>query len=179
MKTAGMLTLIALAAALCRSPATGQQKPEGLAQMEKLQLLVGTWSYTETYEKSGAMPEGGSATGTYTAQPGPGGYSLIVDFITHVKKVDEIGHGIITWDPKEKAYKEYIVGNGFPRCYVFTGHWDGDQLMFLGEFDAGGAKMQLRTTYTEWKPKSITILEHYRVGESPFQLLQTTKATKP
>jgi len=179
MKMARIVAPIALAAAFCLSSAAGQQKPEGLAEMEKLQLLVGTWSYTETYEKSAAMPQGGAGTGTYRAQAGPGGYSLILDFTTHLGPIDEIGHGIITWDPKEKAYKEYIVGNGFPGCVVFTGHWEGEILVFLGEFETGGAKMQLKTTYTEWKPKSITILEYYRVGEAPFQLLQTTKATKP
>jgi hypothetical protein len=179
MKITRILTTAALAAAFCLSPAAGQQKPAGLAEMEKLQLLVGTWTYTETYEKSAAMPQGGAGTGTYTARPGPGSFSLIVDFTTHLAPHDEIGHGIITWDPKEKAYKEYIVGNGFPGCFVFTGHWEGAMLVFLGEFDAGGSKMQLKTTYTEWTPKSITILEYFRVGDAPFQLLQTTKAVKP
>ena len=179
MKLTGILTCAALAAALCLSPAAGQKKPEGLEQMEKLQLLVGTWSYTETYEKTAYMPNGGGGTGTYEARLGPGGYSLIIDFTTHAGFGDEIGHAILTWDPKEKAYKQYVAGNAFPGCAIFTGHWEGDLLIFQGEFEAGGVKTNLKTTYTEWKPKSITILEYYGVGDAPFQLLQTTKATKP
>ncbi len=179
MKLTQILAGIAVAAALCLSPAAGQQKPEGLEQMGKLQLLVGTWSYTETYEKSAYMPNGGGGTGTYEARLGPGGYSLIIDFTTHAGFGDEIGHAILTWDPKEKAYKQYVAGNSFPGCAIFTGHWEGDLLTFQGEFEAGGVKTLLKTTYTEWKPKSITILEYYGVGDAPLQLLQTTKATKP
>jgi len=179
MKATRIFAVAALAAALCLSPASSQQKPEGLVQMEKLQLLVGTWSYTETYEKSAFMPEGASGTGTYEARPGPGGYSLIIDFTTHISGREEIGHAILTWDGKEKAYKEYVAGNGFPGCAIFTGQWEGDLLVFQGVFESGGVKTTLKTTYTEWKPKAITILEQYRVGDAPFQLLQTTKATKP
>ena len=179
MRLTGILTVIVLAAAVCLSPASGQQKPEGLVQMEKLQLLVGTWSYTETWEKTPRSPNGSTGPGTYDARLGPGGYSLIIDFTTHASFGDEIGHGILTWDPKEKAYKQYIVGNAFPGAAIFTGNWEGDLLVFQGEFEAGGKKTSLKTTYTEWKPKSITILEYYRVGDAPFQLLQTTKATKP
>jgi len=170
--------LTALLAATLGLPVATQEKPPGLAQMEKLQLLVGTWSYTETYEKTAAMPEGGGGTGTYVARPGPGGYSLIVDFTTHLKTYDEIGHGILTWDAKEKTYKQYIVGNGFPGCFVVTGQFDGGQLVFQGEFEAAGMKTALKTVYAEWKPNSLTVLEYYRIGDAPFQLLQTTKATK-
>ena len=173
MKRAWMLAVAAMMATVCLSPAATQQKPEGILQMEKLNLLVGSWSYTETYAK------GTGGTGTYTAQPGPGGYSLIIDFTTHMSGHDEIGHAILTWDPKEMAYKEYVAGNGFPGCAIFTGNWEGDTLTFHGEFEASGGKMALKTQYTEWTPKSITIQEYYRVGDAPFQLLQTTKATKP
>ena len=190
MKRKHILTaaLLALAASLApagarqaaeKAASPAQQKPEGLVQMEKLQLLVGTWSYTETWEKSAFTPNGSSGPGTYEARIGPGGYSLIIDFTTHASFGDEIGHGILTWDPKEKTYKEYIVGNAFPGCAIFTGHWEGDLLVFEGEFEGGGKKTTLKTTYTEWTPKSITILEYYRAGDAPFQLLQTTKATKP
>jgi hypothetical protein len=113
------------------------------------------------------------------ARHGTGDYSLIIDFTTHAAFGDEISHGILTWDPREKAYKQYIAGNGFPGCAILTGHWEGDLLVFQGEFEAGGVKTVLKTTYTEWKPNSRTILEYYRVGDAPFQLLQTTKATKP
>jgi hypothetical protein len=173
-----ILTALLLAATICLTPANTQEKPQGLVEMEKLRLLVGTWSYTETWEKTAWAPSGAGGNGTYEARLGPGGYSLIIDFTTHIAIGDEIGHGILTWDPREKAYKQFIVGNAFPGCEVFTGRWEGDVLTFQGEFEAGGRKTALKTIYTEWKPKSITILEYYRAGDAPFQLLQTTKATK-
>src|SRR5271168_1963615 len=37
----------------------------------------------------------------------------------------------------------------------------------------------LKTAHTEWKPSAMTILEYYRAGGAPFELLQTTKAAKP
>ena len=183
--TAALLALAAgLASAGARQAAEktagrARQKPEGLVQMERLQLLVGTWSYTETWEKSEYMPNGSSGPGTYEARLGPGGYSLILDFTTHASFGDEIGHAILTWDPKEKAYKEYVVGNAFPGAVIFTGHWEGDVLVFDGEFEGGGKKTTLKSTYAEWTPKAITILESARTGDAPFHLLQTTKATKP
>lgn len=140
MKTRRIFILLALAAAFCLSPAATQQKPEGLAQMEKLQLLVGTWSYTETYEKTPWTPDGDAGTGIYRAQLGPGGYSLIIDFTTHTQAGEEIGRGILTWDPKEKAYKQYLAGNEFPGCFIATGHWEGDMLVFEGEFEAGASR---------------------------------------
>jgi hypothetical protein len=102
-----------------------------------------------------------------------------VDFTTHIQVGDEIGHAIITWDAKEKAYKQYIAGNNSPGCFIVTGHWKGDLLVFQGEFEAASIKTVLKTMYTEWKANSMTIVEYYRVGDAPFQLLQTTKATKP
>jgi len=170
-----MLLLIAFGV----GPAVSQEKPEGLAQMEKLGLLVGTWSYTETYDKGSGMPEGSGGTGTYEARLGPGGFSLIVDFTTHTKAYDEIGHGMITWDAKEKAYKQYVVGNAFPGCVVFTGQFEDGRLTLTGEFESHGTKMGLKSVYTQWTPKATTIEEYFRTGDKPFQLLQTTKATKP
>ena len=168
-----ILTLMAVLVSLCLSPAAGQQQPDGAAEMEKLKLLVGTWSYTETYAK------GASGTGTYSAQLGPGGYSLIIDFTTHMATGDEIGHAILTWDPKERVYKQYAVGNDFPGCAIFTGKREGEVLNFYGEFETPRGKMTLKNTYTEWTPKSITIEGFVRVGDGPFRLLHTTKAVKP
>jgi len=177
MKRAAVL--LVMAGLACLRPVATAEKPEGIVQMEKLQALVGTWSYTETYEKSAAAPEGAVETGVYEARLGPGGFSLIVDFTTHAKTHDEIGHGIITWDAKEKAYKEYIVGNGFPGCFVLTGHFENDHLVFQSDGGAGGTGPVMKTVYTEWKPNSMTIEQYFRMGDKPFQLMMTTRATKP
>jgi len=52
----------------------------------------------------------------------------------------------MTWDPKEKAYKNYVFGNDFPGCIVETGQFEGDTLVFCGEFSTGAMKIAVRST---------------------------------
>ena len=46
-------------------------------------FYLGDWSYSETYEKSVLFPTGGQNRGSWTAQVGPQGNSIIHAFISH------------------------------------------------------------------------------------------------
>ena len=50
----------------------------------------------------------------------------------------------MTWDPREKAYKSYTFGSGFPGTVVGTGQWEGDVLVYRSELAAGSTKFALR-----------------------------------
>jgi hypothetical protein len=56
-------------------------EPKASPEMNRLKkLYLGTWDYTETYEKTPFYPQGGSDTGVYTSELGPGGNSIVNQF---------------------------------------------------------------------------------------------------
>jgi hypothetical protein len=90
----------------------GTTRQEASPEMDRLKkLYLGSWDYTETYSKTPFYPQGGSDTGVYTSEPGPGGNSIVNRFHSHGAVGDFEGLLVITWDPKEKAYKSYVFGN--------------------------------------------------------------------
>jgi hypothetical protein len=125
-------------------------------EMKRLaEFYVGTWDYTETYPKSAFSPQGGQNTGVYTRELGPGGNSLINRFHSRGPVGDFEGLLLMTWDAKEKAYKAYIVGNSFTGALAETGQWEGDTLVYRGEFSAGTMKFALRNAAKLSAPRRI------------------------
>src|SRR6266487_5372372 len=96
-----MLATAITMAAWQEKPAVAAAKP-GAAEMERLKFYLGEWDYTETY------PNGAKNTGVYTSKPGPGGNSLINTFHSQGPVGDFEGLLVMTWDAKEKMYKEYV-----------------------------------------------------------------------
>jgi hypothetical protein len=112
-------------------------------EMQRLaRLYVGTWTYTERY------PNGSVNTGTYTSEPGPGGNSIFNRFRSRGPAGDFDGAIIMTWDAREKAYKEYVFGNGFSGALFATGRWEGDSLVYRTEIAAGANKLVIRNRTT-------------------------------
>src|SRR5262249_19906176 len=124
--------------------AAAQQKPPALPlpEMERLsKLYLGRWEYTETYRKSGAVN-----TGVYMSELGPGGNSIVNHFQSKGPVGEIDGMLVMTWDPKEKAYKSYAFGGDFPGALIGTGQWEGDVLVYRSEFSIGATKIALRHT---------------------------------
>ena len=65
---------------------------------------------------------------------------LVEAFLAAARGGDFEGLLILTWDPKEKAYKAYVFGNDFPGAIVETGQLEGDTLVFRGEMAMGTAQ---------------------------------------
>ena len=51
---------------------------------------------------------------------------------------------IMTWDPKERAYKAFALGDSFPGAIAESGQWEGDALVFRSEFSMGATRLALR-----------------------------------
>jgi hypothetical protein len=137
-------------------------------EMDRLRkLYLGSWDYTETYAKTPFYPQGGSDTGVYTSEPGPGGNSIVNRFHSHAAVGDFEGLLVITRDPKEKAYKSYVFGNEFPGCIV---QFEGDALVFRSEFAAEGVKMKLRNV-TRVSPAGKIVSEEYIAAEGSTEVL--------
>ena len=148
-------------------------------EMDRLKKLYpGTWDYTERYyAKTPFYPQGGSDTGVYSSEPGPGGNSIVNRFHSHGAAGDFEGLLVITWDHKENAYKSYVFGNGFPGCVVQTGQFEGDALVFRSDFAAEGVKMQLRNV-TRVSAVGKIVSEEYITTEGSPEVLMMRVAVK-
>jgi hypothetical protein len=150
----------------------------GTAEMERLKFYLGEWDYTETYPKSAFYPDGGKNTGVYTSKLGPGGNSLINTFHSQGPVGDFEGLLVMTWDAREKAYKAYAFGNGFPGALVETGQFEGDSLVFRSEFPIEGATLKLRNTTRLVAPEKIESDEYSATTDTPETLLVHVEAKK-
>jgi hypothetical protein len=152
---------------------SAEAKP-GAAEMKRLGFYVGDWSYTETYPKSAMYPQGATNTGIYTSKLGPGGNSLINTFHSRGPAGDFEGLLVMTWDPKEQKYKSYIFGNSFPGAVIETGAFEGQKLVFRGEF----SNLKLRNA-TWMEPSGKLISEEFMSSNgAPEMLLVRVEATK-
>lgn len=150
-------------------------KAKSLPEMEKLRALyLGTWDYTETYSKSPMMPSGGSGSGVYTSEAGPGGNSIVNRFHSKGTGGEFEGMLVMAWDAKENSYKSYVFGDQFPGCVVQTGKFEGDALTFVGEL----GKMKLRNVTRQVAPGKILSEEFIALGDGPESLLVRVEATK-
>jgi hypothetical protein len=147
-------------------------------EMDRLKFYLGTWDYTEAYEKSPYYPDGGKNTGVYTSKPGPGGNSLENTFHSKGPVGDFEGLLIMTWDPKEKSYKSYAFAGDFPGCLVQTGSFEGDALVYRGEFSMGEQRIGLRNSTRFIAPNRISADEFVAMNGQPEKLLVHVEAMK-
>jgi hypothetical protein len=162
-----------------KKPATQEIKaPKPGPEMERIKFLIGRWNTDSEYEKTPMIPEGGKSTGWYEARLGPGGFSIIADFEESGPMGPEIGHEVISWDPKQEAYMVVTVGNAFPGAVIGKSRWEGDKLVTQSEFIENGTTMHLRSEYSDIKDHSTRIEEFVQVGDSPPQLLWKSYAVK-
>jgi len=162
-----------------KKSATQEMKaPKPGPEMERIKFLIGRWNTDSEYEKTPMIPEGGKSTGWYEARLGPGGFSIIADFEESGPMGPEIGHQVISWDPKQEAYMVVTVGNAFPGAVIGKSRWEGDKLVTRSEFIEKGTTMHLRSEYSDIKDHSTRIEEFVQVGDSPAQLLWESYAVK-
>jgi hypothetical protein len=161
-----------------KNEAKPESAPKAAPEMDRLKFYLGEWDYTETYRKSASYPEGGKNTGLYTSKLGPGGNSLINGFHSQGPVGDFEGLLVMTWDPKEKAYKAYVFGNGFPGAIVETGQFEGEALVLRSEFSAGGSTIKLRNVTHVVSPEKLVSEEYFAVKDAPEVLFVTVEARK-
>lgn len=152
--------------------------PQPGPEMERLKFLVGTWDVSAEYEKSPMTPGGGKIMGWYKAQLGPGGFSIIADFEEDGPMGEEIGHELLSWDPKQNAYATVTVGNAFPGAVMGTSRWEGENLVTEIQFDAGGGTVHLRSVYSNIQAKSVHIEESIQGADGTSQVIYKADAIK-
>ncbi len=176
-----MFALVMLATAItmaarqeksAEKPAVAPAAKPGAAEMEPLKFYVGEWDYTETY------PNGAKNTGVYTSKLGPGGNSLINSFHSQGPVGDFEGLLVMTWDAKEKMYKEYVFGSNFPGALVETGQFEGDALVYRTEMAAPGATVKLRNVTRLTGPGTLVSEQFMAMKDAPEKLFVRVEAKK-
>lgn len=162
------------------SRAQQQQSPAlPLPEMQRVaKLYLGTWTYTETYPKSAFYPNGGVNTGVYTSELGPGGNSIFNRFHSKGPVGEFEGVLVMTFDPKEKAYRAYVFGDSFPTAVAETGQWEGDSLVYRYEFSAGGKTIALRNATKFSTDGKILSDEYSSSNGAPETLIVHVEATR-
>jgi hypothetical protein len=184
-----LMTLVAMVVVSVAARRSSSEKPASVGAMQtpqpgpemvKLQkFYLGTWDYTETYPKGPFAPEGGVNTGVYKSELGPGGFSLINHFHSQGPVGDFEGLLILTWEPKDKAYKSYIFGNDFPGGIVETGNFEGDALVFRGELTTGAGKISMRNSARIGENGKMTSEEFIAGGASESSLVRVSATRRP
>ena len=156
--------------------ASGPPMPKPAAEMKDLHALVGAWNTEETFEQTPMMPAG-TATGTNTVRLGPGGFTVLMEERSKGSLGAFWGHGVLTWDPNEKAYKTYWSDSMTPGVTISTGHKEGEDIVYTGEVMMGGKKMSMRDLISERTPTSYTLTEFMNDGSGEKKSM-TIKFTK-
>src|SRR6267154_2769617 len=152
--------------------AAAQAAKPGAAEMERLKFYLGEWDYTETY------PNGAKNSGVYTSKLGPGGNSLINTFHSQGPVGDFEGLLVMTWDAKEKMYKEYVFSGDFPGALVETGQFEGDALVYRTEMAAPGATVKLRNVTRLTGPGTLVSEQFMAMKDAPEKLFVRVEAKK-
>ncbi len=179
-----LVTLILAAGSIClaaddktkKAAAPNMAPPKPAAEMKALSDLVGTWNTDEKFEASQFMPAG-TATGVNTTRLGPGGHSLLMEIRSKGTLGAFAGHGIISWDPNEKAYKFAWADSMTPGIMLETGHKEGDSLVFKGEVTMMGKKYPVKDVISDATPTSYTLTSYMNDGSGEKKMM-TIKATK-
>jgi len=75
----------------------------------------------------------------------------------------------MTWDPKEKVYRDHSLWYDSADQWTYVGHFEGDALVYRGEFEFDGKHVKFRS---ETRPKQgggFTLDEFGSVDGGPEQ----------
>ncbi len=158
--------------------------PKPQREMEKLiNFLSGTWSTTETYERSETTPKGGTWHGRVAYRHGPADLSLIEEVHSKSPTGEYFGFGLIWWDEKAQGYRTVWCDNSPPVRAPFaeSGKWDGNQLVFINEQEIRGKRVATKEVYSDFTPVSFT--QTLETGEpggelKRFLTIKNTKLTR-
>lgn len=169
---------IALGLAMAASLCFGQEfMPQPAPEMKALHSLVGTWDVSEEHDPSEWMPQGMKNKGVAVFQKGPGGHSVLMNYTSTNDAFTFEGHGLMTWDAAEKAYRTHWADVMTPGVTVSTGKKEGDTIVQHSEVTLMGQKMKIKEVMSEMKEGAFTTTS-YQVtpqGEKRMMVFRYTK----
>jgi hypothetical protein len=136
--------------------------PKPDADHAKLEALAGRWQGEENMHPSPWDPDGGKAIGRTTSRLALGGFALISDYEQERDGVTTfLGHGVMTFDPKEALYTLHWFDSMGSPPEVFKGRFEGGVLTMAH----GGPGMHVRLTRDLRDPHElVTTMQMSRDG---------------
>jgi hypothetical protein len=170
----GVFNMISLTVA-AQQPAAPAWKEE----TDKLRFLVGDWTYSEKYEKSRMLPNGGEGSGESTGRLGPAGAHVMLDVSGTAPGGPVQAWQVFTWDARTKTFKCFDFSGAGPGTLESSGRWEANQLVFEATVEAApGVRVIFRRVYKDIQPDTFTIeLFSGREGE-PLELFDTVKVKR-
>lgn len=173
-----VFSLTMAAGAADRQPDNRRVKLPGPAAQE---MMLGTWAIKVKYEPSPEWPNGAEASGKEAWRVGPGGYSIIEEYLESNSKGGFAEINIAWWDAKEK-------GQRFVACDRDEKHpcemsrsvarWQGNDLVYTDEVNRAGARVVRQEVFTEITPTTFTQVLKEGPSESRLKTTTTIRATK-
>ena len=101
-------------------------------QMQRLaKMLVGTWTVDEDFAPGGTLTKGGKGSGRSVIELGPGGASLINDFISSSPAAHL--HSLIWWEKAGKVFRKVSCDDFSEEgCTIENGRgrWEGNEVVW-------------------------------------------------
>jgi hypothetical protein len=127
---------------------------EPAPEMKKLSALLGSWEFTEAWTepvryKRGAYEgvPGEEGSGTLTARPGPGGFSLVLDYEARNPMGRVTAIAVVAWDPARRLYELDEIHSAFPAVLHLTGKFEKGELVFRGKSGRAGEEAAVRLVW--------------------------------
>jgi len=127
---------------------------EPAPEMKKLSVLIGAWEFTEAWSEplrykrgnyEGVPGEGGY--GTLTVRPGPGGFSLVLDYEAHNPMGRVTAQAVLAWDPARRLFELDEIHSAFPGVLNLMGRFEKGDLVFRGKSLRTGEKGAVRLVW--------------------------------
>ena len=79
------------------------------------------------------------------------------------------GIEVITWDPKQKMYRDHSLWYDSPDQWTYVGYFEGDTLVYRGEFEFDGKHVKFRSETRPRQEGGFTLDEFMSVDGGPEQ----------
>lgn len=127
--------------------------------IERLNRFIGTWTCEETYHAGGWTPtEVKSTSATDEIRWGPGGNSIIADYVSESGIGHYEAHDVIVWDAAQNTFR-FIFFDSFGSFQDQTGDIEGNVATFASREQFNEQEGTLRRVYTFTKETQNLVVD--------------------
>jgi len=156
--------------------------PKPGPQMEKLlQVFEGTWTINEKLAPDPSAPNGTTGEGKIVWRHGPGGFSVIEDYMSKQGARQVTGLAVFWWDDAANGYRTIWCDSTNPGgCISFknVARWEGAQLALVEDYEMNGRKFTFKEVFSDITPGTFTQTLYGGEAGGTMKVDQTIRATK-
>ena len=126
-----------------------------LTQTRKLlKVFAGTWSITEKYDPSDAMPQGGTGSGQEIWRAGPAERAVIEEY----KSNTFTGFGLGWWEDESGGFRLNWCGDDMHGCKRLSevAKWEADTWVVRHKDNENGQDVEFKEVFSDITPNSFT-----------------------